>query len=95
MGVKPAAKGPAINRDNPRQANLARESRRAQPDDVGPCNTVHRLMQRAPNKCGLALAALQPVLSSTSTNPTNRPNPNEFLPLIPGEGHAPWAPTIH
>ena len=52
-------------------------------------------MQRAPNECGLALAALQPMMSSTSTNPTNSPNPSKFLPRAPGEGHAPRTPAIH
>ena len=95
MGVKPAAKGPAINRDDPGQADLAQESPLAQPDDARPRNTYQRLMQRARNKCGLALAILQPMLSSKSTNPTNPPNPNDFLQSIPGEGHALRAPAIH
>ena len=32
---------------------------------------------------------------STSTNPTNSPNPSIFLPCAPGEGHAPRAPANH
>ena len=52
-------------------------------------------MQRAPNECGLALATLQPIMSSTSTNPTNPPSPSEFLPRGPGEGHAPRTHAIH
>ena len=35
------------------------------------------------------------MMSSTSTNPTNQPNPSEFLPRAPGEGHAPRAPANH
>ena len=40
MGVKPAAKRPAIDRDNPRQADLERESPLAQPNDARPRNTL-------------------------------------------------------
>ena len=47
-----------------------------------------QLMQQAPKKYGLDLAALQPTMSSTSSNPTNLPNPSEFLSRAPGEGHA-------
>ena len=54
-----------------------------------------RLMQLALNKCRPALAALQPVLTRNNTNPTTPPNPNEFLPRVLGEGHAPRAPAIH
>ena len=76
MGVKPAATGPAINRDDPGQADLARENPRrttrkrvtAQhtlPTPVGPARRrewrrTARLMQRAPNKCGLALRPYNP-----------------------------------
>ena len=42
MGVKSAAKGPAINRDDPEQADPARESPLAQPDDAQPRNTLRR-----------------------------------------------------
>ena len=42
MDVKQAATGPAINRDNPWQANLARESPLAQPDNAPPRNTLCR-----------------------------------------------------
>ena len=52
-------------------------------------------MQRTPNKCWLALAALQLMMLSMSTNPTNPRNPSEFLPRARGEGHAPRAPAIH
>ena len=34
MDVKPAAAGPAVNRDDPGQANLAQEDPLVQPDNV-------------------------------------------------------------
>ena len=54
-----------------------------------------RLMQRTPNECGLALAALRPMMWSTNTDPTKPPKPNKFLPHPPGGGHAPQTPAIH
>ena len=42
MGVKPAAKGPAISRDHPGQANLAREGPPASTDDAQPRSTSRR-----------------------------------------------------
>ena len=54
-----------------------------------------RLIQRAPDKCELTWAPLQPTMSSRSTNPANTPNPSELLPRAPGEGIAPRAPAIH
>ena len=54
-----------------------------------------QLMQRTPNKCGLALAALRPMMLRTNTDPTNPPNTSEFLPHPPGGGHAPRTPAIH
>ena len=50
-------------------------------------------MQRALNECGLALAALRPMMSSSNTDPTNPPNPSEFLPHPLGGGHAPRTPS--
>ena len=107
MGVKPATKGPAISRGDPGQADLAQESLPDNPtthDRV--THSADACQSDAPagvasdyptsaagtGKCGLALAALQPVLSSTKTNPTAPPNPNKFLPRIPGEGHGPLPP---
>ena len=108
MGVKPAAKGSAISRNDPRQANLAREGppqnltthgRAAHPADACRSDAPARVALGYPtsaaraHECGPALAALQPVLLSTDTNPMAPPNP--FLPRIPGEGHALRAPAIH
>ena len=102
MGVKPAAKGPAISRDDPGQADLARESpphnpttqdRATHSADACRSDAPARVALDYPTsaagtrKCGPALAALQPVLPSTSTHPTAPPNP--FLPRIPGKDHAP------
>ena len=102
MDVKPAAAGPAVNRNDPGQADLTQEDPLVQPDNTRTRNTLRRerhrtarLMQRIPNECGLALAAPRPMMSSTNTDPTNPPNPNEFLSQPPGGGHAPRTPAIH
>ena len=110
MGVDPAAKGPAISRDDPGQADLAQErpphnptrhDRATHSADACRSDAPARVSPDYPisaagtPKCGPALAALQPVLSGTNTNPTAPPNPNEFLSRIPGEGLAPRAPAIH
>ena len=42
MDVKPAAAGPVVNRDDPRQADLAQEDPLAQPDNARPRNTLHQ-----------------------------------------------------
>ena len=42
MDVKPAATGPAINRDHPRQAGLAQENPLVQPGNARPRNTLHQ-----------------------------------------------------
>ena len=77
MGVQPAAKGPAISRDDSAQANLAREgplqnpttqSRAAHPANAcrsgGPARVALDYPTSAAGtyKCGPVLAALQLVL---------------------------------
>ena len=77
MGVKPAADSPAISRDDPGQATLAREgppqtatthSRAAHPADACRLGAPARVALGYPtcaaaaNECGPALAAEQPVL---------------------------------
>ena len=110
IGVKPAAKGPAISRDDPWQAELAQKSSPHNPTthdrathsanacrSDAPARVPPDYPTSAPGtqRCRPVLAALQPELSSTKTNPTTPPNPNEFLPRILGEGHALRAPAFH
>ena len=83
MGVKPAAKGPAISRDDRGQADLARDSPpRVLTAHYGPTHPADAcrsgvLARAAPDyptstagthKCGPAWAALQPGLSNRNTN---------------------------
>ena len=110
MDVKPAAMGPAISRDNLGQPDVAWESpphnptthnRATHSADACRLEAPARVASDYPTsaagtqQCGPALAVLQPSPSSTNTNPTAPPSPNEFLPRIPGEGHAPRAPAIY
>ena len=44
MDVKPAAVEPAVNRDDPRQADLAQEDPLVQPDNARPRNTLHQCL---------------------------------------------------
>ena len=44
MDVRPAATRPAINRDDPVQANLARENPLAQSDNGRPRNTLRNCL---------------------------------------------------
>ena len=90
MDVQSAAARPAVNRDDPRQADLAQEDSLVPPNNARPRNTLHqrlsvtaRLMQRTPDECGLPLAALRLMMSNTDTDPTNLPNLNKFLPHPP------------
>ena len=66
MGVEPAAKGPAITRDNPGQTDLARESPLAQPDDAGPRNTLRRSL--SVGRAGESGAELPGLCSGRPTN---------------------------
>ena len=108
MGVKPATKGPAISRDDPGQADLARESPprvptvhdcATHPADAclsGALATValdYLTSAAGTHECRPASAALQPGLLNTSTNLKAPPNP--VTPRIPGKGHAPQAPAIY
>ena len=108
MGVQQAAKGSAISRDDPGQANLARESTphnptthdrathsadACRPDAPARVALDYPTSAAGTKKSRPALASLQPVLSSMNTNPTAPRNP--FLPRVPGEGHALRAPTLH
>ena len=108
VDVKPAAAGPVVNGDDPRQVDLAEEDPLVQranaqhtpPTPVGWARRRERrqpsrLRQKTPNKCGLALAALRPMVLSMNTDPTNPPSPNKFLPQPPVGGHAPRTPAIH
>ena len=66
MDVKPAATGPSISRDDPRQADLARENFLARPDNAQPRNTLRqRLLVRRANERGVELPGL------CSGHPTN------------------------
>ena len=66
MGFKPAAEGPAIKRDDPGQADLARESLLAQPDNARPRNTLRRrLLVRRASESSAELPSL------CSGHPTN------------------------
>ena len=102
MGVNPAAEGPAVSRDHPRKANVAREGppqnpathgRTAHPADNCPSGAPGSSALPYPTspagarECGPALAALQPVLYSTATNPLAPLSP--FHPRIPDGGRAP------
>ena len=66
MGVKAAAKGPAINRDDPGPANLARESPLAQPEDAPPRNTLRRRL--SVRRAGESRAELPGLCSGHPTN---------------------------
>ena len=84
----------------PRTTRQHATAQHTPPTPVGPARQrewrrAARPMQWAPDECGLARAALQPTMSSTSTNPTNPPNLSKILPRAPGEGHAPRGPAIH
>ena len=66
MDVEPTATGPAINRDDPGQANLAREDPLAQPDNARPRNTLRqRLSVGRAGEGGVKLPGL------CSGHPTN------------------------
>ena len=70
MDFKPAPAGPAVNRDDPRQADLPREDPLVQPDNAGPHNTLHQRLSvgRAGEK-GVELPG------SCSGHPTNAGHP--------------------
>ena len=105
MDVKPAAAGPAVKGDDPRQANLAQEDPLVQPVITRPHNTLHQRLSvghagekgvklpgscsRHPTNSGWPWQPLRPMMSSRNTDATNPPNPNEFLPHRPGGSHAP------
>ena len=106
MGVKPAAKGPAISRDDPGEANLARESpprvptahdRATHPADAcrsgAPVRVAldYQTSAAGTHERGPALLALQPVLSNKNTNPMAPPSP--FLSRILGNPSASWKGT--
>ena len=66
MDVKPAATGPAINRDDPRQADFAQENPLVQLDNARPHNTLHqRLLVGRASESGVELPGL------CSGHPTN------------------------
>ena len=66
MDVKLAATGTAINRDDPRQANLAQENPLVQPDNALLRNTLQqRLSVRRASKSGVELPGI------CSGHPTN------------------------
>ena len=66
MDVKLAATGSSISRDDPRQADFARENFLARPDNAQPRNTLRqRLSVRRAGERGIELAGL------CSGHPTN------------------------
>ena len=66
MDVKPASAGLAVDRDDSRQANLAREDPLVQPDNARLRNTLHqRLSVRRAGEKGIELPG------SCSGHPTN------------------------
>ena len=66
MGVKPAAKGPAINRHESGQGDLARDSPLAQPDDARPRNKLRRRL--SVGRAGESGAELPGLCSGHQTN---------------------------
>ena len=66
MDVKPAATGPALNRDDPGQARLAQLNALLQRDNARPRNTLHqRLSVGCSRESGVELPGL------CSGHPTN------------------------
>ena len=66
MNVKPAAAGPAVNRDDPRQADLAREDPLVQPDNARTRKTLHQRLS-----VGHASEKGDELPGSCSRHPTN------------------------
>ena len=94
QAIRPCPGGP------PRTTRQRATAQHTPPTPVGWARRRERrgtawLMQRTHNECGLALAALRPMMMSKNTDATNPPNPNRLFPHPPGGGYAPPTPTIH